>query len=144
MREILFRGKTNEGKWVEGFYCPCCFGRFPCSPAIISKEGTDNGRWQPEKVIPETVGQYTGLTDKKGKQIFEGDIISIPFEEGRYSYKENVIHYENAEVYFDTERYSWYVRYSDDDSLSLWEYDDRDIIVIGNIHDNPELLERGQ
>lgn len=144
MREILFRGKTDKGKWVEGFYCPCCFGRFPCSPAIISKEGIDNDGWQPEKVIPETVGQYTGLTDKNDTKIFEGDIISIPFEEDRYPYEENIIHYENAEVYFDTERYGWYVKYADDDLVSLWEYDDRDIIVIGNIHDNPELLERGQ
>ena len=145
MHEILFRGKlTDDGKWIEGYYCPCIFGRFPSRPAIISKEDMDNGYWHPEKIIPSTVGQYTGLTDKNGKKIFEGDIISIPFEEDRYPYEENVIHYENAEVYFDTERYSWYVRHSDEDLVSLWEYDDRDIIVIGNINDNPELLERGQ
>lgn len=86
------------------------------------------------------------MTDKNGKKIFEGDIISIPFEEDRHPYEENVIYYENAEVYFDTERYGWYVRCSDDDSLSIWEYDDCDIdiAVIGNIHDNHELLKGGE
>ena len=80
------------------------------------------------------------MTDKNGKKIFEGDIISVPFEEYRFPYEENVVYYENAEVYFDTEHYGWYVRYFDDESFSLWEYDDCDITVIGNIHDNPEPL----
>ena len=138
MREILFRGKrTNDYEWIKGSLCTTI------DFYTISYFDFE-GYYIEEKVIPETVGQYTGLTDKNGKKIFEGDIISIPFEEDRYPYEENVIHYENAEVYFDTERYSWYVRHSDDDLVSLWEYDDRDIIVIGNIHDNPELLERGQ
>lgn len=140
MREILFRGKRRDnGKWVEGnLFIP----DIEDTPTQILM-GTNVVRISYD-VVPETIGQYTGLTDKNGKRIFEGDIISIPFEEDRYPYEENVIHYENAEVYFDTERYSWYVRHSDDDLVSLWEYDDRDIIVIGNIHDNPELLERGQ
>ena len=147
MREILFRGKRiDNDEWVYGGILQTdnwseisvvndYYGSMyePPSCEVDSYE-----------VIPETVGQYTGLTDKNGKKIFEGDIISIPFEKDRYPYEENVIHYENAEVYFDTERYSWYVRHSDDDLVSLWEYDDRDIIVIGNIYDNPELLERGQ
>ena len=140
MREILFRGKRRDnGKWVEGnLFIP----DIEDTPTQILM-GTNVVRISYD-VVPETIGQYTGLTDKNGKRIFEEDIISIPFEEDRYPYEENVIHYENAEVYFDIERYGWYVRYSDDDSLSIWEYDDRDIIVIGNIHDNPELLERGQ
>lgn len=140
MREILFRGKRiDNGKWVVGnLFIP----DNPETPTQICI-GTNVIRITYD-INPETVGQYTGLTDKNDTKIFEGDIISIPFEEDRYPYEENVIHYENAEVYFDTERYGWYVRYSDDDSLSIWEYDDRDIIVIGNINDNPELLERGQ
>ena len=134
MREILFRGKrTNDYEWIEGSLCTTI------DFYTISYFDFE-GYYIEEKVIPETVGQYIGLTDKNGKKVFEGDIISIPFEEDRYPYEENVIYYENAEVYFDTERYGWYVRYSDDDSLSIWEYDDCDIFVIGNIHDNPKLL----
>lgn len=137
MREILFRGKqTLNGDWVEGnLFIPYKHD----TPAQILI-GTDIYRIS-YNVIPETVGQFTGLTDKNGKKIFDGDIISIPFEEDRYPYEDNVTYYENAEVYFDTERYGWYVRCSEDDSLSIWEYDDCDIVVIGNIHDNPELLQ---
>ena len=139
MREILFRGKCKtDNEWLYGF------------PYVTRKNAvkinwycSEFGSMRTDEVIPETVGQYTGLTDKNGKKIFEGDIISIPFEEDRYPYEENVTYYENAEVYFDTERYGWYVRYFDDDSLSLCEYDDCDITVIGNIHDNPELLKVG-
>lgn len=152
MREILFRGKRKDnGEWVEGYYAMqsnhACFEDELKYTHFIFKDiflDFNLGGLQEFEVIPETVGQYTGLTDKNDTKIFEGDIISIPFEEDRYPYEENIIHYENAEVYFDTERYGWYVKYADDDLVSLWEHDDRDIIVIGNIHDNPELLERGQ
>lgn len=148
LREILFRGKRKDNsEWVEGYYAKqsnhACFAHELKYQHFIFKDvflDFNLGGLQEFEVIPSTVGQYTGLTDKNGKKIFEGDIISVPFEEDRYPYEENVIHYENAEVYFDTERYSWYVRYSDDDSSSLWEYDDCDIIVIGNVHDNSELI----
>lgn len=137
MREILFRGKQfSNGEWVEGcFLDKNNIGIFyddteesDCTVNIFS-------------VNSKTIGQYTGLTDRYNKKIFEGDIVSIPFEEDKNPYEENAIYRKNAEVYFDTERCGWYFRCSDD-SLSIREYDNRDIVVIGNIHDNSELLER--
>lgn len=135
MRDYIFHGKREDnGEWVEGFYCPCCFGRFPCSPAIVSKEGIDNGCWQPEKVIPETVGQYTGLTDKNGKKIFEGDIIETPdrlvkvvWFEGNAQFDLHFIRYTNEVII---------TNFKGIHMRDLKEYE-----VIGNIHDNPELLE---
>ena len=149
MREILFRGKRiDNGEWIEGGIC-----QTEGHTIILTSEDFEGILYKPPssefydiEIIPETIGQYTGLTDKNGKKIFEGDIISIRFEEDRSPYEENVIYYENAEVYFDTEHCGWYVRYFDDESFiddelfGLWEYDDCDITVIGNIYDNPELL----
>ena len=134
VRTIIFRGKRiDNGEWVCGFIVKM-FGTYH----IIDKDDENTAY----EVIPSTVGQYTGLKDKNGKQIFEGDILSIPFEEDRSPYEENSIYYENGEVYFDTERYGWYVRFREyNDEISLWEYDNTDIEVISNIHDNPELLE---
>ena len=136
MREILFRGKRiDNGEWIEGGIC-----QTEGYTIILTSEDFEGTLYEPPsselydiEIIPETIGQYTGLTDKNGKRVFEGDIISIRFEE-------DVVYYENAEVYFDTEHYGWHVRYSDYESFGLWEYDDCDITVIGNIHDNPELL----
>ena len=134
MREILFRGKrTDNGEWIEGAYSPFnlnFFGEREEKPhiIIISDDKNIDGLWC--EVIPETVGQFTGLTDKNGVRIFEGDIV------------ERVSDGEQAVI-------CW-LKYSACFGLSFdgWccgfdNYDDNlpsDFEVIGNIHDNPEIL----
>ena len=83
MREILFRGKRiDNGEWVEGAFClkDCDdpFGDMVDRPSIIKYDPPCDGFWF--RIDPETVGQFTGLTDKNGKKIFENDIIVICYE----------------------------------------------------------------
>ena len=146
MREILFRGKrVDNGEWVYGYYCPCVFGNFPADPAIIDADELKKGKWVPVRVIPETVGQYTGLTDKKGKKIFEGDITKYDLWDDKFDYREVNFGY----FYAATDSYNggpalgFYlanINGNADDigfSKNMYKY----IEVIGNIHNNPELLE---
>lgn len=136
-REILFRGKDRKGRWIEGYFCPCSFGRFPCKPAIVSAEKLEQGAWEPVEVDPETVGQYTGLTDKNGKKIFEGDIVEgldFTAEDGGYGV-----------VTFDDGAFE-VVGSCDNNIVGTFHenYYGKDFEVIGNIHDNPELLKGEQ
>lgn len=145
MRDIIFRGKLiDNGEWVEGYLVISderyFIGIFPeCVTSLCYPDDIYTFTSFVE-IIPSTLGQYTGLTDKHEEKIFEGDIISILVEEDRSPWEPNWIYYEKAKVYFDTKRYGWHVEFSDYDKLSLEEYDETDIEIIGNIHDNPELL----
>ena len=125
MREILFRGKrTNNGEWVEGDLI-----HLPNGISILA-----NGY---AYVIPETVGQYTGLTDKNGKKIFEGDIIDTPDRLIKV-----VWFTPNAQ--FDLN----FIRYANDIIITNFKgihmRDLKEYEIIGNIHDNPELLKGGE
>ncbi len=167
MREILFRGKTKEGEWVYG--------------NLIFMNTHPNGYDKPQAVImppttyiahgdiwgdfwfvgPETVGQCTGLKDKKGIRIFEGDIIST---------RKDGMRTERLEGYFgvDSEGYpqkipgykgsTEYHYHCQVDCLASVKFNPRHGFyldgtsmfveaicneVIGNIHDNPELLKGG-
>lgn len=154
MREILFCGKrVDDGEWVMGqvvirpdhdngcekyFICEtkhlfiCCLNKMPCT----------------YEVDPSTVGQYTGLKDRNGDRIFEGDIVQIWWlgdeSDPPVKYKA-VVEFGNPNCEFD-----WgyqlrpldYIPYNLD--ILLWVEDENDLAfceVIGNVHDNPELLE---
>ena len=115
-REIIFRGKrTNNGEWVEGFYFEDTGGL-----SVIQIPRTPNTF----TVDPETVGQYTGLKDKYNKEIYEGDICWDDEEENY------------GEVRFLDGGFSYIWQ---NICVDLFEIDDS-IEIVGNIHDNPELL----
>ena len=125
MREILFRGKTSDGEWVEGFYSAEEYNPYIGKIEYIPRIQII-GKCVSLEVIPETVGQYTGLTDKNGVRIFEGDIIRFEDDIGYVIYTEGY-----AKFLVDSPN-----RYISMDYSSEFE-------VIGNIHDNPELLKVG-
>ena len=92
MREILFRGKrANNGEWEYGdLWCNPYGKRVVCIVSPINDQGTTGGN----EVDPETVGQYTGLTDNNGRKIFEGDIIRYADEYEHQCYLESLEHPE--------------------------------------------------
>lgn len=146
MREILFRAKrADNGAWVEDAFCmkDCDdpFGKMLDRPSIIKYDPPCDGFWY--RVNQETVGQFTGLNDKNGKKIFEGDILSNhyfaePDEEWDDLYVVEMV--GGAWVATLVEDGTLSTEYVPD-NLLLYSYADSEII--GNIHDNPELLEKG-
>ena len=139
MREILFRGKNNDGDWVYGYInqhrgdsildCKCeqingdDFYIYDYAAKI------DTGIYGLlYKIIPETVGQYTGLTDKNGVKIFEGDIVE------RIDSEQAVISWIKYSACFGLSFDGWCCGFDD------YDFSPNDFKVIGNIHDKPELL----
>lgn len=139
MREILFRGfaidpKGTEivivngveykGYWKEGFYLEDKWRDSDNNelhfilPDRVKPPFLED--WQPIKVIKETIGQYTGLTDKNGTKIFEGDILQFEYDKGCYEKRQVKI----------PESYDWLLMHN---LKKEWK-------VLGNIHDK-ELLE---
>ena len=146
MREILFRGKRcDNGEWVQGYYIRAehHWHNHGIHKDWITLGASANGGWfalhNKYAVKSETVGQFTGLTDKNGKKIFEGDIVAQNWYD----------HNEPADDSFGEVVFCEY-----DCSFSVMDVEKDGIVplgkchayhweaeVIGNIHDNPELLE---
>lgn len=134
MREILFRGKQlKDGKWTEGYYCPKPYSHFPCEPTIFPFE-TINKDWHGERVDPETVGQYTGLTDKNGRKIFEGDIVGRYFQNQK-RYFTGIVEYGEFNCSCCNGVYGWHF-----DGEDIREHDKYE--VLGNKFDNPRITRR--
>lgn len=148
MREILFRGKrVDNGEWVEGYITEHTMIPHDMQSYmgfVIECKSKELYECEWYEVIPETVGQYTGLKDKNGKRIFEGDMIK-PFDD---EIDKMVVefHYGQFLLCLYGERgymaeYGWEEEgnYGCFEAEPLSSYGD-DIEIIDNIHDNPELL----
>lgn len=133
----LYHGKrVDNGEWVEGSLSTEYLKE--CGCVMISPTADTC-----YKVDPETVGQYTGLTDKNGKKIFEGDIVKAECDlyHGENK-KERVTHI--GTVIYDKKFCQFGINvagFSKCYVLNRWKGDYNE--VIGNIHDNPELLKGG-
>ena len=145
MREILFRGKRlDNGEWVYGWpfadTADCSLkkaGKCQCphdgSEYFIVEWDDDFHEYEERQVIPNTVGQYTGLKDKNGKMIFEGDIIESHYDS---LYPDNVT-IEVVKWYQN----GWCIQEGNFLPDSLYGESDLTVSkVIGNIYDNPYLL----
>lgn len=142
MREILFRGKRmDNGEWVYGSLLQVEHEDGSFTTAIFHKKDAGGDA----EVSPSTVGQYTGLTDKNGKGVFEGDILHIAkISDGLGSYYQPPLDYPvNVVVKWDLCAWMWETLCEDKRYISFpdaWCHYECE--VIGNITDNPELLEK--
>ena len=140
MREILFRGKMDNGEWVYGSFCTDALEQFNglCGvDGFIRLYDKAKGKMQTYEVDRETVGQYTGLTDKNGKRIFEGDIVKTSDIT-----HEGVIQIPGESFEIAMRKGCWVMVAGED--WDFLETNHECIQVIGNIHDNPELLKGGE
>lgn len=133
MREIKFRGKTGtvEGKkWVYGYLYKIKSFFSEAYQYFIKNE-----HLQETIIDEETIGQYTGLKDKNGQEIYEGDIVYIKGETELLDIKGKV-EYNDSWAQFVITNTGNIIN----ETEPLGDYEEQDLEVIGNIYNNPELL----
>jgi len=134
-RDILFRGKSPKGHWVYGM------------PSYDLKYIFNDSNYDSHdqfEIIPETIGQFTGLTDKNGVKIFEGDIVRWDDKSRGQYWRVGAIewvksHYRIAAYSFESKRPNdrWHSTFN----FGCFAYEGDGVLeIIGNIHDNPELI----
>ena len=129
MREILFRAKKiSNNEWIRGYLINNIYGA--SKPVIITDSDYDDGNkvnFDYDFVYTETLGQFTGLYDENGKRIFEGDIVKCTTHYGERRSNRAVVFVDGQFLLENKGDYILAVSYEKE--------------VIGNIYDNPELLE---
>lgn len=158
--EIKFRGKRSDKKgWDYGYYIkhlgiqPSPMDTAPLDSEYkhyLMMDGTADWRMERNtvhcEVIPETVGQFTGIKDKNGKEIYEGDIVKC--HKFTQELGENLGVYEGEKEFIAKISFSIYggtqVELVNGNFMFVWEFEEgwheESLEVIGNIYDNPELL----
>lgn len=133
MREIWFRGKRlDNGQWIEGWLIRRTYPAIETTLCYIVTKGRSLVIDTVYPVDPSTAGQYTGLTDKNGKMIFEGDIVDFYYADETIKFRIDFVPGEFLAVPIKQGEDVWAIRISNQGE---------DFEVIGNVHDNKELLE---
>lgn len=157
MREIKFRGRKSNGEWLYGDLVHNV-GVGASTALIFPEEAHDS--WDRYIILTDTIGQFTGLHDKNGKEIYEGDVLFVRewknLAMGMFDHEEReLFSLEDCkgELLYESQR----VVYFEEGSMcagdycisTLWDKQDKrhqypifEVEVIGNIHDNPELLNK--
>lgn len=137
MRQISFRGqRKTDGKWIYGAYIPsdCTYWEYPSI-------ADNNHRFE---IKPETLGQFTGYVDRKGVEIYEGDILVL--EDSNEVEGVMIVRFgENKGTMYGGKNYGFYMAFSDERENRVKRSDffnwlEDGVVVIGNVFDNPELL----
>ena len=146
-RAILFKAKRKDnGEWVEGYYV-YCRKRHYVLPVVNEIIGYDEREDKWIEINPDTLCQYTGLTDKNGQKIWENDIVRYTFDYPNVIATENGLKERISSVFWSEWRGSWAVyadeRKSKGMNNDLFKYvrNGNTVETIGNIFDNVDLLE---
>ena len=139
MREIKFRGFNRKNNvWLYGFYQQNRGAHF-----VVPDEFATGKEWDDYEIDPGTLGQYTGLTDKNGKRIFEGDIVECVSWNEYFSKDGKPMEPFRRKMFVDYRKGGFKMVEPMPEPMKDNEWDiicNGDIVVIGNIHDNPELM----
>lgn len=147
MREVKFRGfNRKNSEWIYGFYLQNRGAHFVCPDEFA------NGKsWDDYEIDPDTLGQFTGLQDKNGTDVYEGDIISNSWcfkkksvvRFGKYQHLNAQREYENGDLGFYMYHLDEFKRKVERNDIQFFFCNEDKGEVIGNIYQNKELLENG-